>query len=300
MPAIERRIGWVGPQNKYWAWILERLPAVEYLSSCHDWRPETPDDLLLVAIDSRVASEWDEISEVIQAHGGLDSSVAGQSKKSRKKISSTASILSSKICLLLGESWAGHRRTQPIPESFHSFYWYELFDRLLPSLDSGIEAMDLQSPERGQRIVRWLSISEKLAQIDVSNQRVLVIADSSSAHEMWRESLEDRYASILGVDIEQLDRFRFQPDMVLIDFEAGPSTAEQHASEHYGLRVHEVLRRVRHRFPDSMTVVANGFPRWDDWEQWSLAGADVLFPKPGCLLGLDWNMKRWEQMQLAE
>ncbi len=299
MPAIERRIGWVGPQNKYWAWILERLPAVEYLSSCHDWRPETSDDLLLVAIDSRVASEWDEISEVFQAHGGLDSSVAGQSKKSRKKISSTASILSSKICLLLGESWAGHRRTQPIPESFHSFYWYELFDRLLPSLDSGIEAMDLQSPERGQRIAdgyrfrkSWLRL---MYRINECCDCGFEFGSRNVAREFRRSLCFD-----LGVDIEQLDRFRFQPDMVLIDFEAGPSTAEQHASEHYGLRVHEVLRRVRHRFPDSMTVVANGFPRWDDWEQWSLAGADVLFPKPGCLLGLDWNMKRWEQMQLAE
>ena len=300
MPAIERRIGWVGPQNKYWAWILDRLPKVERLRACSDWQIDSPDDLLIVALDSRVSPEWYEVSEALQAKGSIEAVSTGQQKKSRKKSGSSPTFLDSSISLLLGESWIGHRRTFPIPESFNTFYWYELYDRLMPSLDLGIASTDFHSPERGQRIARWHSIAEHLAQIDVSKKRVLVVADSGTTHSMWQDNLGQRYASVLGVDSEQLNSFRFHPDMVLIDYELSPSTTEQHASESHCQRVLATLGLVRHRFPEAMTVVASGFPRWVDWEQWSNAGADVLLPKPGCLLGLSWGMKRWEQMQLAE
>jgi CheY-like chemotaxis protein len=279
---------------------LDRLPKVERLKACKDWQTDSPNDLLLVALESRVSPECDEVFEALQSKGSIETVSTGQQKKSRKRISTSPTFLDSSISLLLGESWVGHRRTYPIPESINTFYWYELYDRLMPSLDLGIGSTDFESPERGQRIARWHSISEHLAQTDVSRKRVLVVADSDTTHSMWRESLGVRYACVLGVDSEQLDRFRFQPDMVLVDYEPGPSTTERHASESHCLRVIDTLELVRHRFPEAMTVVSSGFPRWVDWEQWSDAGADVLLPKPGCLLGLSWGIKRWEQRQLAE
>ena len=300
MPAIERRIGWVGPQNSYWAWILDHLPEVQRLGACKDWQPESPQDLLIVALDNRASSHWDEVAEALQTKGNSEAVSTGPEKKSRKKNSAPSTFLDSNIALILGESWVGHRRTLPIPESLNTFYWYELFDRLLPSLDLKIGATDFHVPARGQRIVRWQSISEHLAQIDVLRNRVLVVADSATAHSMWQASLGDRFASVLGVDSEQLDRFRFSPEMVLIDYEPGPSSVEQQGNDVYCQRVLDTLRIVRSRFPEAMTVVASGFPRWIDWEQWSKGGADVLFPKPGCLLGLSWGMKRWGQLQLAE
>lgn len=300
MPDIERRIGWVGPQNKYWAWILDRLPKVEQLSACKDWQTDSPEDLLIVALESRSSTEWDEVFEALQTKGSIEPGSAGQQKKTRKKSGAAPTFLDSSITLILGEPWVGHRRTSPVPESFNTFYWYELYDRLMPSFDLGIGPTDFQSPERGQRIARWHSIAEHLAQIDVSKKRVLVVADSGTTHSMWQESLGERYASVLGVDSEQLDRFRFQPDMVLIDYEPLPSTTEHQASESHFQRVVDTLGLVRHRFPEAMTVVSSGFPRWADWEKWSDAGADILLPKPGCLLGLSWGMKRWEQMQLAK
>ncbi|MCU0711339.1 MAG: response regulator [Pirellula sp.] len=300
MAAIQRRIGWVGPQNKCWAWILDRLPAVDHLSSLKDWKLESADDLLMVALESRLAPEWDEISAALPTSLSVEAGLSSQLKKSRKKNDAISSSLDSSVCVLLGEPWVGHRRTQPIPESLNTFYWYELYDRLLPSLDLGIGRTDVHSPEKGQRIARWHSVAEKLAQIEVSGKRVLVVADSSTTHSMWCESFENRYASVLGVDSEQLHRFRFQPHMVLIDHEAGPPMADEHASERHCQRVLDTLQHVRNRFPEAMTVVASGFPRWVDWERWSLGGADVLVPKPGCLLGLAWGIHRWEQMQLAE
>ncbi|MFN7875205.1 MAG: hypothetical protein ACK5PB_07810 [Pirellula sp.] len=300
MPAIERRIGWVGPQNSYWSWILDHLPEVERLSSCKDWQPESFQDLLIVGLDNRASPHWDEVAEALKAKGNSDAVPNSPEKKSRKKSGSQTTFLDSNISLILGETWVGHRRTLPIPESLNTFYWYELFDRLLPSLDLQIGATDFYSPARGQRIVRWQSISEHLAQMDVSSKRVLVVADSASNHGMWHASLEGRFASILGVDSEQLDRFRFHPDLVLIDYDPGPSTEEYEASDVHCQRVLDTLRILRNRFPRAMTVVASGFPRWIDWERWANGGADVLIPKPGCLLGLSWGIKRWEQPQLAE
>lgn len=300
MPAIERRIGWVGPQNSYWAWILDHLPDVHRVKTCKDWQSDSPQDLLIVALDNRVSPYWDEVAEALPSRENGETVPNGSARKIRKRSGTPSSFLDSNIALILGESWVGHRRTLPIPESLNTFYWYELFDRLLPSLDLSIGTTDFQSPARGQRIARWRSISEQLASIDISRNRVLVIADSATTHSMWQASLGGRYASVLGVDSEQLGRFRFTPEMVVIDYEPGPSTEEQHGSDVYCQRVLDTLRMVRNRFPEAMTVVASGFPRWIDWEQWSSSGADVLFPKPGCLLGLAWGLKRWRTLQLAE
>lgn len=36
------------------------------------------------------------------------------------------------FALILGDFWPGHRRTRPLPEELNTFYWYELFDKVLP------------------------------------------------------------------------------------------------------------------------------------------------------------------------
>jgi hypothetical protein len=42
----------------------------------------------------------------------------------------------------------------------------------------------------------------------------------------------------------------------------------------------ELFRTIRARFPDVVLLAATSMPRWEDWQQWMLAGANELIPKP--------------------
>lgn len=311
MQPIKQRIGWVGPETRVWSWILNRLPDVERVSRVSQWQPESDRDLLLVAADSRVSSEWEELESILASPNTELSNESPSPKKSRKKSTSPKPVAKEKIAqvphainssntwLLLGESWIGHRRTFPLPDSLQCFYWYELFDRLLPALDvygeSGTELLGIPPGERGLRVARWIALGERFRNVKWKNNRVVVVADSTTTHQMWRETLQDQFGSVLGVDLCDLTRFRFQPDTVLIDFDPPPSGHETPAYEAMFERVNNALQGVSYRFPDAMRVVASNFPRWSDWETWSENGADVLVPKPGCLFGLAWCMQHWTQ-----
>ena len=299
MPPAERRIGWLGPRDRYWGWILDRIPQAMLLGSLGEWHADSESDVLLVALDNRASADWLAISEIHRSKSEAAASTSTRSKSKRKGASQPL-VLDSSISLLLGESWVGHRRTLPIPESFGMFYWYELWDRLLPSLDLGIGRSDFESPERGQRVARWQSIGEQWDRLDSRMHRVLAVADSSTTHTLWQETLEQRLGSVLGVYPEQLDRFRYQADMVLIDLDPPPPKKNISSSDAHHQRVVATLRKVRRRFPGAMTVVADGFPRWTDWQVWSDSGADLLFPKPGCLFGLNWGLNRWAEMSLTK
>lgn len=311
MQPIKQRIGWVGPETGVWSWILDRLPDVERVNRVAQWQPESDRDLLLVAADSRVSSEWEELESILATSNTKLSNESPSPKKSRKKSSSAKPVATEKAAhappavssfnawLLLGESWIGHRRTFPLPESLQSFYWYELFDRLLPALDvhqeSGGELSEINTGERGLRVARWIALGERFRNQEWKNNRVVVVADSTTTHQMWRETLQDQFGSVLGVDLCDFGRFRFQPDTVLIDFDPPPSGHQNPACEAVSEKVSDTVQTVRDRFPDAMRVVASNFPRWNDWERWSESGADILIPKPGCLFGLAWCMQRWTQ-----
>ncbi|XZE22452.1 hypothetical protein SH449x_002381 [Pirellulaceae bacterium SH449] len=315
MQPIKRRIGWVGPETKVWSWVLDHLPDVERISRVAQWQPDSERDLLLVAADSRVSSEWEELESILATPNTKLSNESPSPKKSRKKSSSAKpavavktthaahAVHSSSAWLLLGESWIGHRRTFPLPESLQSFYWYELFDRLLPALDlheeSGSDLLESPAGERGLRVARWIALGERFRNREWKNNRVVVVADSTTTQQMWRETLQDQFGSVLGVDHCDFGRFRFQPDTVLIDFDPPPSRHLNPACDAVSERITDALQAARDRFPDAMRVVASNFPRWNDWERWSESGADVLIPKPGCLYGLAWCMQRWTQQAVS-
>jgi CheY-like chemotaxis protein len=305
-----RKLGWVGPRDRYWEWILSRLGPVEFLAldsqRGEDFRPwlnESEANVLLMGIEDRYSPEAQAFESLHTETPPVDPPKKRNSKSTELTTSSQSRTLG-----ILGEAWEGHRRTHPVGEHGEKFYWYELYDRLLPTLDSRNSYQAAKSPQaksnasntsaqRSLRVQRWIELSTQFQAGILHSKRCMVIADSNTTAELWSCVLETMGSSVLVTESGQGARARFQPDFVVLDLDEPPRQSSRHVD---GLpskseRIGQELNWIGRRFPDALTIVADGFPRWSDWSAWTNLGADVLLPRPFCSFGVSWASQRWSE-----
>lgn len=295
-----RTIGWFGPKHAHWEWMLGHFRDVVLLTdrNVEDWfhsqsdfspqsmRVTIPPSVLLVAIDSRFDPSLDLVKRIEQ--NAAPNSTEGSSVP---------------WAVVLGEDWVGHRRTHPLPESLQSFYWYELFDRLIPWIVGLSHSADpLASTElsgnankrpvspRVQRVIDTsVSIGSRLK--DGSGclkpiRMAIVVSETATTRQRWFDSLTLHDIQCLATTPENVDLWT-TPDIIVVDLESEPLEMQQARIE-TGLESPRVtlVRKLSNQFPDATLLVADAFPRWEIWSILSLAGADILVAKPYQLTGI--------------
>ena len=279
-------IGWLGPTNDHWGWILSHFRNVSTLmpKDMEEWITSQTGALLIVAIESR----FDPAIEFVQ-----------QLEKSFTPIDDKTRAMS--CCLLLGSDWAGHRRTDPLPESLATFYWYELYDRLFPWLvnESTREPFakpiqsNITSNKRpvGPRVQRFiessLSIESRLSRSKAKPIKLaLIVAETATTRQLWCETLSPHEIQCVATTPDNFELWT-DPDLVVLDMESEPLAIRelQLAEEDDGYRG-RTIRKLASQFPAATILVADAFPRWETWKTLLHLGADIIVAKPFQLTGI--------------
>ena len=296
-------IGWYGPTHDCWGWTLEHFRDVivlrqqdiaKWIEDHSGSRGTGNNDataLLLFASDHRTDATVDLIRSLDLKHG----------------TSETTSQSMLPWGLVLGTDWSGHRRTQPLPDAWNTFYWYELHDRLLPWIGQLAPLMEHSSKQISQeaksspgrkpsvRVQRWID-SMTIAKGEWANQGTkprlaLVVVDQMETKQLWVDALGRHQIQTVCAAPEQTD-FWIEPDWIVIDLAKPPRENTFDKSTHAmegssgSDRFEKALVRLADQFPDSIKVVVDGFPQWDRWNDLQSMGADLMVAKPYNIEGL--------------
>lgn len=283
-------IAWCGPTCDHWEWIsshfkcLQIVPAqnLNAILESGAWQGGTDENnmVIVLASDSRHDSHLFELT---------------------RHIEKTKENSPLRWCVLLGPDWVGHRRTHPLPDTWQSFYWYELYDRWIPWLltcDSSKNDRNLGAGSgrpQNQRVQHWIdaaSAVERASFAEAStNDLALVVTHTEVTRSLWIDALAKRNIRCVCVAPERLDVW-MEPNWIIIDLEPRPlqkaCVDEKGASE-----IDQVVTRIKNQFSKSLIAVADNFPRWDNWQRWIECGAHVPFGKPYFMDGLIDTMGRF-------
>jgi len=180
---------------------------------------------------------------------------------------------------ILGQWWVGHKRTLPLPTGTPIFYWYELYDLLLPEM---------------KRSQQSASILDSATSSRVMSESALVCSSDPELRRMWGESLRH-----YGIHTVALINFGAIPesqfDYILVDADsnhaANPSVdcdlvdCDLVDTE----RLERILRLVatlRRRYPKSVIATLMGFPEWQSSQAVLQSGANMIVGKPCRVAGL--------------
>ncbi len=300
-----RAIGWYGPTDGCWAWVQTHFQDVILLRDqdvasfiAHDGPAMRT---LIVAIDSRSDPRLRSLIDD-QQKDAPESTGAGCNPGPiaiRQALGRDDSEC--RVCFVLGESWDGHRRTQPLPDGWQTYYWYQLYDMILPSMSGtdigGQGSLSLVRPATtiaGQtsrkpnpRILRQLQaaldghqqLSEELHASD-HRPLALVVTDQVSEREVWSEGLARYGISVIAANAEQINVWA-DPSLIVVDMAEPPLALDRD-----GERKRELVGRLSHQFPGGMLAVVDAFPRFERWQALKLQGADAIISKPYSLTGL--------------
>jgi hypothetical protein len=287
-------IAWYGPTDGYWAWILRHFRDVRFLRVNDLGALDTVNASVVVLTADHRCDE-----HAIEAARSLDRLHSSNPFKNQDSQPSPAPW-----CLLLGTDWSGHRRTNPLPESWRTFYWYELFDRMMPwlmglSVHGESKAMENTSSISGQRklsprVQRWIdNCLEANGEWDSHNapkpfKLGLVVAETSFTRDVWMESLARRGVQAAATTPDRLDLW-LEPELIIVDLESEPlvhQTLSRKGNDDRSTVCERVVKRLRLQYPTSIQIVTTPFPRWDAWQSLDALGVDVLVGKPYFVDGL--------------
>ena len=283
-------IGWFGPTHDHWDWILGHFRDVTVLADrdVEDWvflhsqssgsDRTMPTHALLVALESRFEPAVDFVKRRDQP-------------------------CSMPWCVLLGDDWVGHRRTFPLPETLPTFYWYELFDRMLPWLvnlshaapkeSSTVSSNSVGNRRVSPRVQRWIDTSLAMEcrlrdSHSTANtiELALVVTETATTRQLWCDAFARYKIQCVATAPTHIELWA-KPDVIVIDLESEPlAVRERHLAEDGGGPRACLVRKVAQQFPDAIIVVADPFPRWDDWKTLKQWGADILVAKPFQFAGI--------------
>ena len=279
-------IGWLGPTNDHWSWILGHFRDVSIIlpRNIEEWVIAKSRATLFIAIESR----FDPVLDLVRR---LEKTIAPIDDKTRAM----------PWCLLLGSDWVGHRRTYPLPEAIATFYWYELHDRLIPWLVSQSQT-DLSitpthpnnassnrpvSPRVQRLIETSLSIGNRQSKSTAKPIRLaLIVAETATTRQLWCETLSPHEIQCVATTPDNLELWT-TPDLVIVDIESEPMAIRelQLAEEDGGFR-ERLVRKLTSQFPAATILVADAFPRWETWRALLEFGADFMVAKPFQLTGI--------------
>ena len=242
--------------------------------------------VLLVAIESRFDAAM-ELIKRLEQHAALNDLKEGGLP----------------WAIVLGDDWVGHRRTHPLSETLQSFYWYELYDRLIPwiiglshsadpmaSTDPSGNASKRRVSPRVQRVIETsVSIASRLRNVAaVSNpiRMAMVVSETATTRQLWYDALTSHGIQSLATIPENVDLWA-KPDIIVVDLESEPLVMQE-AQVSSGMESRRVtlVRKLSTQFPEATLLVADAFPRWETWSNLRQAGADILVAKPYQLTGI--------------
>ncbi|MFM8213409.1 MAG: hypothetical protein ACKN82_02005 [Pirellula sp.] len=285
-------IGWYGPVDGRWMSLLNHFQSVEILDrqSAAQWIDATSTDRkLLIGLEHRSDPKLAWVLDFV-------------SKTNKKQTAATKRTAVSKkakhrsMACILGEDWAGHRRTFPLPESIETYYWYQWYDQVLAwvgwesaseqTLSSGLRVGRIETD--ADRFLRWQK--SKQAHAMLSNKIAWVVSDQDSSVELLQESLESYGIRAIGSRADQVPG-EFVADLVIIE------TSSRNGSEFTCGESHdaqkEFLTQIRRRQPGAFMVVTDGFVQMGRWESYRQLGVDAVVGRPWSLQGLLFSWERW-------
>ena len=295
-----RTIGWFGPKHAQWDWILGHFRDVVLLTERNvaEWfqsrsqsnalstNETESSSLLLIAIESRFdpALEW--IKRLEQR--------AVPNDPPENKLPWAA---------VLGEDWVGHRRTHPLPETLQSFYWYELYDRLIPwiiglshsavdsgSVDQSGNASKRRVSPRVQRIIDTsVSIGIRLKNEGKHSKPIrmaMVVSETVTTRQLWCDALTSHEIQCLATTPDNVNLWT-TPDFIVVDLESEPlEIQESRVAAGEECPRATLVQKLSNQFPDATLLVADAFPQWETWSKLKQSGADILVAKPYQLSGV--------------
>ena len=189
---------------------------------------------------------------------------------------------------VLGENWLGHRRTQPISEECTTNYWFEAYQKMLPYFAYQLmnQRKKQGSPKpnaskdkfRHQTILSDLAVTEEVFR-KLSIRLIALVSPRRDFHDLF--SAKSEAAGVISIgcrNIEEIPHAKF--DGLILD--ASPyltSTPD----------IDTQLERL-----SLPTVVIDGFPNVDRWENWAKYSIPLQSPGNGTVAfgWLDWLAQR--------
>ncbi|MFN7627474.1 MAG: hypothetical protein ACK5PZ_11645 [Pirellula sp.] len=348
-------VAWFGPTDGCWDWLLQHFEQVTLLSEgdIREWldlqsgvssaaiSPKGPSkDAIAPNKTTKTSSTKSTNSKNTRAKnlGAKNSAPSDRSDavllvafehrndpRLRVWQSSHTSFLnnSTRIATVLGSDWQGHRRTFPLSDSVESFYWFQLFDRIVPWLLSSSEVQQqglvpspasLQSQDgvvdpavagrkskstsstsgsgANPRVQRLLEINDWypviLEQLATRNQLAWIISDHREQRMAWQETLVS-YGVRTVASRPGDAQFWATPDLIVVDCLA----RDDHPSGQITGSLKEGVIHARGMYPDAFMVLVDPFPGWRRWESWLELGVDALVPRPADFAGVLVSWQLW-------
>jgi len=179
-----------------------------------------------------------------------------------------------KIYCILGQWWVGHKRTLPLPTGTPIFYWYELYDLLLPEMKKSQQSASKLDSAASSRVM---------------SESALVCSNDPELRRMWGESLR-HYGihTVALIDFDAIPESQF--DYILVDADsnqtASPSVDCDLVDTDRLERLPRLVATLRRRFPNSVIATLMGFPDWQSTQTVLKSGANFVAGKPCRVAGL--------------
>ncbi|HUP80501.1 MAG TPA: hypothetical protein VM260_18275, partial [Pirellula sp.] len=111
----------------------------------------------------------------------------------------------------------------------------------------------------------------------------LVVTETAATRQLWCEAFA-RYKIQCVATTPTFVGLWAKPDFIVIDIESEPLVVRQRQLD-CG-RTGCLVRKLAEQFPEAFIVVADAFPRWENWKILKQSGADILVGKPFQLAGI--------------
>lgn len=324
-------VGWIGQVDHRWMRLLDHFPSVELLElqTASEWLVSpSPERVLLIGLEHRNDPKlaWlldleNRFRASAAAGVGLGANLKktpakkapvkkSSLKKTAPKKANTTKVQAQSptslgpldwskqvsMACVLGEDWAGHRRTFPLPDSIESFYWHQWYDRVLPWVLW--RAQRIEYPGIALRTARILHDADQFGlwrpleqtQTNLGNKVAWVLSDQSFGSQMWYDAFEAYGVRAIGSGLGPT-HCEFAADLVLVDQTA--RTGQEFSGNQIAESLRSIVARVRTAQPDAFLVVVDSFTQMDLWDALKQLGVDAIVDRPFSLPGLLCTWESW-------
>ncbi len=278
------QVTWFGPEGFQWSWLLDHFQRVDRLneedllqdSSISDRvRYSVEKQIVLFGLDTRSDARIELVRRFADQHATEGSNVRS-------------------FGIVLGSDWIGHRRTFPLPETWPTFYWYQLHDRIIPWLltdnkskaerTKSIKKKTATQPALSPRLQLIIAESESYGQLveacSAMHATCLIVTDSTVQRDLWLATCHRIKVTPIAV-ADYPEQLFVQPELIVID----------RLSESIGCQpTLDLIMRLRAQFPNAYIMGVDGFPSWRAWGGAIRIGIHSIIPRPANLIGA---LKTW-------
>jgi CheY-like chemotaxis protein len=181
---------------------------------------------------------------------------------------------------ILGQWWIGHKRTQPLPPGSSVFYWYELYDLLLPELKTHSQPpifSDVKAPDT------------------VPFESALICSDNPELRRMWSELLQ-QYGihAVALIDFDAIPESEFSYVLVDVELNQSEILSGMGDTQHGLLKLVATLRK---RCSGAVIATLLSFPQWQVAQAVLELGANIVAGKPCRISGLISSLRSFAEVR---